>query len=263
MQYELYIDIFFLENFMMDFFVLMAVKQALHHPSTIRNVWRGAFAGAFLMSMVIVAPISIAGKLALSHIVVNNTMIFAGLKIKNIRQYINSIISLYIFSFLIGGIMNCIESFIGEYMKIGSLFFGIAVCSYFIFKKILDYLERLFKLPLQYCQVELVLKERKCTVDALIDSGNNLEDYITGKPVHIITSKTLKKLTSINEKQKIRYVPYHTIQEEEGVLPVIKLDKMKIQGEKEKKVCDPIIGISSKEEFENGRFEMILNPKDC
>ena len=63
----------------------------------------------------------------------------------------------------------------------------------------------------------------------MIDSGNNLEDYITGKPVHIITSKTLKKLTSINEKQKIRYVPYHTIQEEEGVLPVIKLDKMKRQ----------------------------------
>ncbi len=263
MQYELYIDVFFLENFMMDFIVLMAVKRSMHKQVSGGSVCLGALMGALFASVLLLIPLSYAGKLALSHTLINSAMVIVGLRIRKLREYINSIISLYIFSFLIGGIISCIENVAGKYMKAGSLFFGIAVCSYFVFRKILDYLEALFKLPLQYCQVILTLKDKSCMVEALIDSGNNLSDNITGEPIHIITSKTIKKLTNTNKVQKIRYVPYHTIQEEQGVLPVIRLDKMQILGEKAKTVLNPVIGISSKEEFEGGKFEMILNPEDC
>ena len=263
MQYELYIDVFFLENFMMASIVLMAVKRSIHKQASEGRICIGALTGAFLTCLIVVIPLSNAGKLAVSHTIINSIMLIIGLRIRKIKDYINGIISLYIFSFLIGGIISCIENIAEGYLKAGSLFWGIAVCSYFVFRKILDYLEIIFKLPTQYCQVVLTLKGRSCTVEALIDSGNNLNDSITGKPIHIITSKTIKKLTDVNETQKIRYVPYHTIQEEESVLPVIRLDKMQILGEKAKIVSNPVIGISSKEEFEGGKFEMILNPEDC
>ena len=179
MQYELYIDVFFLENFMMDFIVLMAVKRSMHKQVSGDSVCLGALMGALLTSGLLFIPVPYAGKLALSHTLINTTMVIIGLRIRKFREYINSIISLYIFSFLMGGIISCIENVAGNYMKAGSLFFGIAVCSYFVFRKILDYLETLFKLPLQYCQVILTFKDRSCTVEALIDSGNNLSDNIT------------------------------------------------------------------------------------
>ena len=75
--------------------------------------------------------------------------------------------------------------------------------------------------------------------------------------------KMMKKLTDEKQISMIRYIPYCTIHEEEGILPVMKIDKMCIHQKKEKEIVFPMIGIAAHEQFAGGAFEMILHPKDC
>ena len=61
----------------------------------------------------------------------------------------------------------------------------------------------------------------------------------------------------------IRYIPYCTIHEEQGVLPIITIDKMYIHKGNEKEIISPLLGIASRDKFAGGSFEIILHPSDC
>lgn len=263
MQYELYIDIFFLENFIMDFFVLTIIKKAMNSSVRYRKLIGGAFLGAFLSCLVICLPVSITVKLLLLHLAVNIGMVMIGFGIRSLKELLQALVFLYIFSFLFGGVIGWIKSNLNIYYRIGSLFLAIAAVSYFMIRKILNVLEEFFKIPEKYCDVTLTLGKQNVKVHALIDSGNNLFDHISGKPVHIISAKAMKKLTNENEISMLRYIPYCTIHEEKGVLPVMKIDKMCIHQKSEQEIAFPLIGIAAHEKFSGGAFEMILHPKDC
>ena len=58
MYYELYIDVLFLVNFMMDYILLLLVRKMLKCTATHGNVFMGAMTGSFLTCLIIVLPIS-------------------------------------------------------------------------------------------------------------------------------------------------------------------------------------------------------------
>lgn len=263
MQYELYIDIFFLENFIMDYLVLVVIRKMMKSSVTHKRLFCGALFGAFLSSVIVCIPLPATIKLLILHMLVNVGMLMIGLSILDTRSIIKGILYLYIVSFLFGGVIEWIKSNLNMYYKVGTLFSLIAIGSFVIVRKIFDVLEETLKIPEKYCEVTLVLGEENCRLKALIDSGNHLFDSITNKPVHIINSEAIKKLTKENGLSMVRYIPYCTIHEENGVLPVIRIDRMLIHRKQEKEVLFPVLGIASHEQFAGGTFEIILHPKDC
>ena len=48
MYYELYIDVFFLENFMLDSLLLMAVNRVMQYRNSYARMLAGGAAGSFL-----------------------------------------------------------------------------------------------------------------------------------------------------------------------------------------------------------------------
>ena len=50
---------------------------------------------------------------------------------------------------------------------------------------------------------------------------------------------------------------------ESGVLPLVTADRLCIHGREEKNVEKPLLGISDREMFAEGEYEMILHPDDC
>ena len=56
MYYELYIDVFFLVNFMMDIFILLIAKNILKCQTSLESVCSGATVGALLICMVVILP---------------------------------------------------------------------------------------------------------------------------------------------------------------------------------------------------------------
>ena len=48
MQYEVYLDVLFLENMMMDFLILLAVKKVFPCSATYGSLLAGSFTGSLL-----------------------------------------------------------------------------------------------------------------------------------------------------------------------------------------------------------------------
>ncbi|MGN0391818.1 MAG: sigma-E processing peptidase SpoIIGA [Bariatricus sp.] len=263
MQYEIYLDVFFLVNFSMDYLILLAVKRALKCTATHGYVLLGAFAGAFSVSVLMCIPMYPAVKILIMHLLVNSCMLIVSLRPACVLEFIREWILLYIVSFLMGGIMTWVRPYMGEFFREGVLCFSITVCSYYLLCRVMDFLEMMWKFQGSRCKVTLYFRERVCTFRAVIDSGNSLCDTLSCKPVHIIDKKAMKELTEQEKIQYIRYIPYCTIQENESVLPVFTIDKMCIHGKREKIIEYPLFGISAQERFNDGNYDVILHPEDC
>ena len=257
MYYELYVDVLFLVNFMMDYILLLLVRKMLSCSATHGNICIGAVLGSGLTCMIVVWPIPYPFiKLVCFHLLVNTCMIRVGLKIKTIRSMIKAWIMLYIGGFLLGGIME----FFHQYVRVGSLFLAVAIAGYYLVLGIWRFLGYLQRWNQCHCRVELYLGEKRYQIKGMIDTGNSLRDPISGQPVSILDRKTAGRFFGAEPVGDIRYVPYCSIGKKEGVLPAFQADKMCIYREEPIWIQAPIIGISEEEISAGGEYEMILNP---
>ena len=255
--YELYIDVLFLVNFMMDYLLLLLIRKMLLCTATHKEIFLGAIMGALLTCIVVVLPIPYEFlKFILFHTIVNTCMIRVGLKIKSVSNFARAYLLLYIGGFLLGGILSAM----GQYIKVGSLFVITAVIGYYLANKIWDFVSALQKTKQFECEVELYLKERVCRVNGIIDTGNGLRDPITNQPVSILDRNIARTFLGQMEMSKVRYIPYHSIGKKEGVLLVVKIECMHVYGEKEYVIQSPLIAISEEMISAEGAYQMILNP---
>jgi len=257
MYYELYVDVLFLVNFMMDYLLLLFVRRCLKCNVTRKHVFFGSLIGSLLTCIIIILPIPIAFlEFILFHIFVNTCMIRVGLKIKTGRSFLKAIIILYIGAFLMGGILE----FVGQYAKIGSFLFFVAIGGYYLCLGIWNFVSGLQRWNQYHCKVELYLDERKYELRGLIDTGNGLRDPLTGKPISILDRETAKKIFKGKLQRGIRFVPYQSIGKEEGVLPIFYADRMCVCKGEDYWFEKPLIGISEEKISSGGEYEMILNP---
>ena len=256
MYYELYIDIYFLINFIMDYFLLMVVKRILKCQTTHLRVLAGAVMGALLTCIITVIPIPYAiVKFILFHGFVNVVMIKTGLKIRGDRTLGKAIVILYAGSYLLGGIFGAFR----QYIRPVSLFLVTAVISYSIALGIWDILQYLAKQSQYRCEVKLCKSGNEILVNAIVDTGNSLRDSATGKPVSILTPEAAKKLFLKEEINDVRYISYHSIGKKEGVMPLFTMDSMMIDMNEKKRVERPLVAVCS-EEMSTDEYQMILNP---
>ena len=81
MYYELYIDVFFLENFMLDSLLLLIVNRITNNGRSYGRILLGGGLGSLLTCLVIALPFPSVLRLILFHTAVNSAMLFAGLRI--------------------------------------------------------------------------------------------------------------------------------------------------------------------------------------
>lgn len=257
MYYELYVDVLFLVNFMMDYLLLLLIRKILKCSATHGRICFGAAVGAMLTCVVVILPIPYAIiKNILFHGFVNICMIQVGLKVKTIPSFIKAIFLLYIGSFLMGGILEVFR----PYVKIGSLFLFLAILSYYLILGIWKFLSYLQRWNSYRVNVELCMGDTCHTVKGLLDTGNGLRDPLTGKPVSIVDKSTANKLLGKKDIKNIRYIPYKTIGSKENVLPCFQIDFLRISGERECVIEHPLIGICEEKFSSREEYEMILNP---
>lgn len=256
MYYEIYIDVLFLVNFMMDSLLLLSVKQVLKCPTTHGRIFIGGAVGAGLTCIVVAVPFPGIIKLILFHTVVNTIMIKTGLKVNGQKQFWKAFGLLYIASFLFGGILQALH----PYVRTGSLFFAAAIGCYYFIRGIWKFLTRVKELQKKICEITLYTSAGEQKVKALIDTGNSLEDNLSKEPVSVV-DKTLAKsiLTEEDMKNGFHYIPYRTVGKE-SIMPVFRIKKMCIHMEQEKWIEKPIIGVCQEHVSEQEEYQMILNP---
>lgn len=269
MYYELYIDLFFLENFMMDSILLLFVRSVFGKKSfTIRTFTAGIISAVF-SCVVIAIRMPEAVKCFCNYCIIPVIMIWAGVKISNVLQLFEGLLLLYFTAICLGGIMQLFRPYLG----IVSVVYGGALVGFFILKMSWNLLTRAGNLQKRCCRVVLYDETKKWDIRAMIDTGNMLQDPVGQKPVHIISKKMAEKiygakmveelmeysLSKENEEKwrqkKLHFISCQTIQGTH-LLPVITMDKMEIRQKSVIEIQMPQIGIGVMQETD---YQMIVN----
>lgn len=280
MYLEIYIDILFLINFCMNIFLLIIVKRVLKRQSTWYRLIISAALGAVLLCFIAVFPrLNIIIKIGLMYIISTSLMVIIAFKYKNIRKTVKEVLMLFIVTFFIGGILNSIYYYtdVGFYFQelmngrlygnINTRFYVSAIISLFLVVKFVipNFLRNKEKVQNLY-EVEITYKHSKLQGTGLYDTGNELSDPFSRKPVILanycfveeildeslreyikayynIETKDFKIKTdnTIEYADKIKFIPFHSVGKKSGILIGIICDEVMINLDDEKKAHENVI----------------------
>lgn len=256
MYYELYIDVFFLENFMLDSLLLLIVNRVMNNGRQYGRILLGGAMGSFLTCVVIVVPFPSGVRMLLFHMLVNSVMICAGLRIQRISQFVQAFLLLYVAAFLTGGVIQVFH----PYMRYVSVFYAAAVISYVIILKLWKIISYMHRRQNVILNVTLYTDKGEKSVTALLDTGNELRDCYTGEPVNIISPEMVSEISDHIELEKgFRLIPYHCINGE-SVMKVFRVKKICVHMEEDRWIENPLLGIGEESLSGDREYEMILNP---
>ena len=213
---EMYIDLFFIFNVIMDYIIIMSTSILLkRRTSYIRMILSSLIGG--ISSLVLFTSIN---KIVI-EIVSIVIMVLISFGYKGIRYLINNILYMYILSTLLGGIIYLFNIKVSNSMFLTYLI--IIVISIEIMILYIKENKKMRSIYNNYYRVDIYFKDReKLSLIGFVDTGNNLYDPYKKRPVIIVPNKYIKE-------DKYILVPYHTINGN-GLLKCIKPDIIFIDG---------------------------------
>lgn len=213
---EMYIDLFFIFNVIMDYIIIMSTSILLkRRTSYIRMILSSLIGG--ISSLVLFTSLN---KIVI-EIVSIVIMVLISFGYKGIRYLINNILYMYILSTLLGGIIYLFNIKVSNSMFLTYLI--IIVISIEIMILYIKENKKMRSIYNNYYKVDIYFKDReKLSLIGFVDTGNNLYDPYKKRPVIIVHNKYIKE-------DKYILVPYHTINGN-GLLKCIKPDIIFIDG---------------------------------
>lgn len=252
MEYEWYVDIFFLTNFLMDFTGIFTAAVCCNQKIC---VWFAAIICGASVFVSILLLLYLPGYLLyrlLVHIILNPLMIFLIFRPGDWGQFLRLLLSVYVVIFFVGGVQESIRMQTGISGNGRILISGIFAAAVFV-------VYMLRRRTMRYvCVVDLWLDGKKVTVSAYCDSGNLLRNPGNGHPVSVLERKILDQWDT--GYLKISRVPCHTISKDQAYLDVITLDEMDIYLKGTvKQIKAPEIGLHTGKIMQRPAVQMLLH----
>lgn len=260
MYYELYIDVLFLENLMLDYLLLSLLRKLLKCPGgRLRRLLAAALGSAGTCLLYAFSLERTLPGYLLLYVVLSVAMVKAGLRIQGKRMLAKAVFLLYAQSVALGGLF----SWAAEHVRFPVYpFLGITLLSFTLLSVGAEYLFRLRSTEQNLCQVVLQFQGRSISVKALKDTGNRLREPVFGKPVSILTQKRKEELCQGAEV--LCYpVPFHSIGKANGILQAFYADCMYIQTQEGQiRIWErPLLGITKEPLSSKEEYDMILHPE--
>lgn len=261
MKYVVYLDVFWVMNFAMDALILLLMRQLGNRPVKVLRILLSAGFGATASVILFLWLPGLSWYQLCIHIVINPIMILFGFGKKNPKSFAKDVFQAYAMTFLLGGVLNFAVSTLGQWRHFAIWALGAFGLSMII-------LQRMQECRQEWDSYEILLLTNQGTMllTGFLDTGNLLTDPIMKKPVHIIQEELLKEALT-KEHLPVRYIPFHSLGQEEGLLPVVTLKAMylKRMGEGTDAIPDfvdgPVFGLAKEKLFQNRGYQVILNAK--
>ena len=213
---EMYIDLFFIFNVIMDYIIIMSTSILLKRRTSYIRMLLSSLIGG-ISSLVLFTSLN---KIVI-EIVSIVIMVLISFGYKGIRYLINNILYMYVLSTLLGGIIYLFNIKVSNSMFLTYLI--IIVISIEIMILYIKENKKMRSIYNNYYKVDIYFKDRKkLSLIGFVDTGNNLYDPYKKRPVIIVHNKYIKE-------DKYILVPYHTINGN-GLLKCIKPDIIFIDG---------------------------------
>ena len=271
MEQDIYLDVYFSFNFLMDFYVLFLTGIIIKNNKKIYRTIVSAIIGATFATIDMITEgmeiyqksigifqkgigedLTKPLKIVLTYVVIVYVMELIAYGKYNAVTMTRNMIIIYIITFILSGAVNayyCENRVDGiNVTKTILLVFFIEIFLVVLVKRS----QKDVSITSLY-QVTLLVDGNRINVIGLADTGNSLTEPITGKPVSVIQAEELKKIPD-----KILLIPYNSVGKERGLMRAFVADNLIVNG---RTVEKPIIGIHKGSFGGNNRYQLILHPK--
>ena len=267
MEITLYLDIFFMVNFSMDFFLLWLLRMILKLKGSGLRLAAGGGIGAALSVLVFGLWLAMgrAGMAAVcfwgfSVSAISSLMVFVAFRPRSGGEFIRIEAGLLFGAALVEGILQWGS---GAWLFLAGAplgFYGMGTAGrLFFLAGGLLLAEGIWRLVQESAaerscryQVKLFCQGRQAVAEGFLDTGNRLRDPVSGKPVHVADRKLLLELCP--KAGKVSMIPYRTIDGGGAVLTAVTLDRMEaVQGKRRLVYERPLVAASPvKLQMKNG-----------
>lgn len=257
----MYIDLVFGINLIMDYLLLTMMQKLAKKNSVRGRKVIAAILGGLGACISIAIPNFRSGVIMIIFsVILAGGMLKIAFRYDTIRALAKDIVIYYAITFLVGGILNYIYYYtnagyyITEFVRTlpsRSINFIYLMC---LFGFSAGFIQLVKKLLIQmkgtrelFYNVELVFDGKRLNCKGLLDTGNQLREPISRKPVVIADFESIKAIlpeelqsyskdfvSSAKHKDidryalKIKWIPYHAVGTDEGILPGIVFDEINI-----------------------------------
>jgi stage II sporulation protein GA (sporulation sigma-E factor processing peptidase) len=260
-----YVEYVFVENFILDFILLFITGKLIKRQIIIKRLIAASLVGA----LYVIIAYCVGREFMTFFIVkfsVSVLMIMIAFDSKGILTNIRVIICFYIASLLMAGIISALYYFTYDKLTVNaiimSMFTGYAALHFF-FKEIKDRITRHNYIR----RVTVTIGNKSKTFRGYIDTGNELSDPVTGKPVMVVNIDCIRdiigddlygRITEFYEKKSyenlltadntinLRVIKYKTISKGSETMVCIVPDEIEIINDNKKIFIDTIMGIHPK-----------------
>lgn len=280
MSYEFYLDVYFIENLVINYALLRMTNKLLRCSATrVRSLLSAAAcSGAAVMGLVLLYRYNMLSTTLVS-VAANTIMVRFGCKIKEGRRLVQGMLFFYMGTACMGLAFSWLRRLTGTAgVRAFCLTAAVSYLLIYILMKVYDQV-RLWEQ--RYCRVTLCQDGNVKRVKGLYDTGNMLWDTTLQSYVSVIDISLIKELLSEEAGRELEefcaqrvpespellsalrphYIPYQCVGCEGGLLPVVVLDYLCLeQGDVQKLVTHPVIAIDKTCSSSLRSYQMILNP---
>ena len=288
----IYIDIVLIENLIMNYIILfttaVVLKIKVNHIRLILASLLGAGYSIIAYMGIIKVYSSIILKIILSVLI-----IYISFNPQNIKKMCKDLLLFYLVSFVFGGaafaliyiikpqnILMKNGLFLGTY-TLKTVMLGAVVAFCIIIGAFAIIKNKISKKDM-FCEIEILINQKKIKTKAMIDTGNMLKEPITNVPVivveHILLYSCMPKEILNNLKEimggdfknipcdiqekyisKLKLIPFSSLGKQNGMLIGIRPEYVKVITDEQEKINkNVIIGIYEKSLTKKGEYQALI-----
>lgn len=255
LEYEFYIDLFFLKDFFLNLLALLLAASMGRMKGKAKRLFIASAAGSAWSCAVLFLPgMPLWAELFLTVFLVGSFMTAFSFSLRRAKEILKADALLVVSVLLTGGFLM----FLREYFWLSgpesvTVLAIVTAGGCFLFKGMLAEKER----GRERILVWLYYRGKKREFLALVDSGNRLREPVSGKPVSVISFEDCKDFC--DRISSVLYVPFRSVGVKEGVLPGIIFEKMEIyRGGRLFEIERPIVAVTKEPLSGNREFTMLL-----
>ena len=179
----IYLDLLFLFNWWIDFFLLIVVKLTLKRMTKIIKIIVASFIGALSIIFLFLNINYI--NLLITKLLLGIIMCIIAFNFKSISYTINNLIYLIMSGIILGGAINLIKPYLDHNNFLYFLF--VIFITPFVLFGFVNQNKKFKKNYSLYYQVKIIFTNLKeINLSAFLDTGNKLIDPITNKPIILV-----------------------------------------------------------------------------
>ncbi len=262
MQYVIYPDLLFLENFLCNLLFLAFLKSLFFPAATWKRIFLAGFITALCNTFASILFFRSIWILKLGILMpAAGVMVCYCMQIRESRRILYLLYQMILWTLVLGGIMQALEQWVEIKSEELIISIGLAAIVFGILEKIMKIYRRQ-----NACMREcaLYLNGRCSHIRGFADTGNQLVDPISRKPVSIISKDAWMELIDETESPLCRLIPYKSVGNPNGLIVAVQIDYMVIlEGENSRIYEQPMIAITEQPFTGIFHYSILLHSDYC